>query len=83
MPFALRPTASTSPSLKARGAVTAAPLISVSFTVPGAGVTIHWPSGATLDGALLVVPELGIGAEATKKRLADLGADADVQRLAA
>ena len=45
MPFALRPAASTSPSLKPRGVVSGAPLISVSFTVPGAGVTIHCPSG--------------------------------------
>ena len=45
MAFALRPAASTSPSLKARGVVSAMPLMSVSFTVPGAGVTIHCPSG--------------------------------------
>ena len=45
MPFALRPAASTSPSLKPRGDVSSVQLRSVSFTVPGLGVTIHCPSG--------------------------------------
>ena len=83
MPLALRPAASTSPSLRARGAVSGAPLTSVSFTVRGAGVTIHCPSGAPLDGALPVVPELGVRAEPAEHRLADLGAHADLQGLAA